>query len=149
MKRPYLVVYEYGQGAVWAYVTARSGSEVERQFPELKIVKEPPDWMSRSERSRLKRTMTFDIDQKEGLLRKILEQRDRHDRRHASDGPDATALGDRRGPPTASSFAVFASGSRKRVLRLRRRPSGTPLRSRQRPPRADSHVGLRRSPAWW
>ena len=75
MKERFLVVYDYGQGGVWAFIAARSRSEVERRFPELTVVPETPPWMSRDQLAEIKRTMSFDIDHGEGVLAKILEMR--------------------------------------------------------------------------
>jgi hypothetical protein len=41
MRRPYLVAADYGQGAVWAFVVAESEELIEREFPELKVVRDP------------------------------------------------------------------------------------------------------------
>lgn len=68
MKKSFLVVYDYGQGGVWAFVKARSRAEIERRFPELEIVDKPPEWMSLAEKKRLKEQMTFDVDQPRGFL---------------------------------------------------------------------------------
>jgi len=49
----FLVVYDYGQGGVWAYITARSSTEIVDRYPELRVVEVPPDWMSEERRARL------------------------------------------------------------------------------------------------
>jgi hypothetical protein len=83
VKNPYLVAYDYGQGAVWAFVVARSEQEIEREFPELTVVREPPVWMDEAQRRRIAARMTFDIDERVvGWLAKVLEERNR-----ASGGP--------------------------------------------------------------
>lgn len=76
LKKKFLVVYDYGQGGVWAYVLARSEDEVMNHFPELQVVHEPPDWMSELELKKLANKMTFDLEKpKEGLLADILTAR--------------------------------------------------------------------------
>jgi hypothetical protein len=62
VKRRFLVVYDYGQGGVWAFLNARSKSEIQARFPQLQVVPEAPLWMSKQELGRLERTMTYDID---------------------------------------------------------------------------------------
>lgn len=42
----FLVVYDYGQGGVWAYVLADSRADILACYPELTVVEGPPSWMS-------------------------------------------------------------------------------------------------------
>lgn len=79
MKQPFLVVYDYGSGGVWAFVVARSREEIEGEFPELTVVQEPPAWMTPRERSRIGKEATYDleVDRTFGLLAEILDARDR------------------------------------------------------------------------
>jgi len=58
-KTTFLVVYDYQTGGVWGFVTAHSASDVEGRFPALKVIGNPPDWMSEEIAGRLDR---FDID---------------------------------------------------------------------------------------
>jgi hypothetical protein len=44
VKRPYLVVHDYGMGGLWAYVWAETPEDVEGTF-EAEVVYEPPDWL--------------------------------------------------------------------------------------------------------
>jgi hypothetical protein len=75
MKRLLLVAYDYGQGAVWAYVLAESRDAIAQGFPELQVVDEPPSWMTDDHRRRLEARME-DIDQPgSGLLGDILKNR--------------------------------------------------------------------------
>lgn len=71
MKQRFLVVYDYGQGGVWAFIHARSREEIKRGFPELDIVDEVPKWMSVDEVAVLEERMTFDIDKPRGWLAKV------------------------------------------------------------------------------
>lgn len=71
MKKPFLVVHDYGQGGVWAFIHARSREEIERRFPELDIVDEVPKWMSVDEVAVLEERMTFDLDKPRGWLAKV------------------------------------------------------------------------------
>ncbi len=67
-----LVAYDYGQGAVWAYVTARSADAVAAEFPELTIVGSPPEWLTEAESRRL---AVLELDKPSGLLADILRNR--------------------------------------------------------------------------
>lgn len=62
MKQSFLVVYEYGQGGVWAYVSARSKADIVSRYSQLTVVDKPPRWMTAAQRKRLQQTMRFDID---------------------------------------------------------------------------------------
>lgn len=78
MKKPFLVAYDYGQGAVWAFIRAESQEEIERDFPELKVIDDPPGWLDGPRRKRMEETMTFDIDERTvGLLAELIDDRDR------------------------------------------------------------------------
>ena len=68
----YLVVYDYGTGGLWAYVTASSETEILEAFPELEVVHEQPGWMGDAERGRLD---VLDIQRPSGLLTQILADR--------------------------------------------------------------------------
>ncbi len=77
MKRPVLVVYDYGSGGVWAHVLAESPEEVEREFPELKAVTPRPSWMTDDEEGRIASEATYDLhaDRSFGLLAEIIDRR--------------------------------------------------------------------------
>jgi hypothetical protein len=75
LKKRYLVVYDYGKGGVWAYVEADSAREIQKKFPELTVVQEPPSWMTEEYRNRLL-ARTYDIDESNfGLLADLIDQR--------------------------------------------------------------------------
>ena len=74
-KTSFLVVYDYGQGGVWAFVEATSKDDLLRRFPELQVFDSQPSWMSESEVTRIRRTSTYDIDRPAGLLRDLIAQR--------------------------------------------------------------------------
>ena len=74
-KRPFLVVYDYGQGGVWAYVKALSKDDILRRFLELQVVETRPEWMSEAHLARVRRTNTLDIDRPSGLLSDLLADR--------------------------------------------------------------------------
>ncbi len=68
----FLVVYDYGQGPVWAYVRAPSAGDITTAFPELSVVEHPPEWLDESERKRLP---TLRLDHPTGLLADLLDSR--------------------------------------------------------------------------
>ena len=74
--RRYWVVYEYGQGGVWAVVAARSAEEIRAHFPELGLVADRPGWMSDDLAARLEANV-LDLDRPTGLLADLLAERAR------------------------------------------------------------------------
>ncbi len=62
MKRGYLVLHDYGMGGIWAYVLAESEDRVRREFPDFKVVPEPPSWMTEQVLSDVKKRLTLDVD---------------------------------------------------------------------------------------
>jgi hypothetical protein len=62
MKQKYLVVYDYGMGGVWAFITARSKDDILTKFPELTIVDKPPFSMSEEHLRAIEKRSSFDID---------------------------------------------------------------------------------------
>jgi hypothetical protein len=42
--RRFLVAYDYGMGAGWAFVVAASADEIRSMFPELTVFEQPPAW---------------------------------------------------------------------------------------------------------
>lgn len=77
MKRSFLVVYDYGQGGVWAFINATSRAEIKRRFPEFEVFDKPPGWMSADVLARLSERMTFDIDDPRGWLADVVAERKR------------------------------------------------------------------------
>ena len=65
MKKAFLVLYDYGQGGVWAYLLADSIDEIRRKFPQLRVYERPPDWMDHAEAESLRVSMTIDNDSRE------------------------------------------------------------------------------------
>lgn len=78
-KRPFLAVYDYAQGGVWAIVSARSERDIKARFPEFEIFDRPPTWMSDGDLSRLNARMKFDIGKPRGWLAEV--ERSRRSRR--------------------------------------------------------------------
>lgn len=80
MKRGFLVLYDYGQGGVWAFINAKSRAEIKGRFPELEVVDERPRWMSGEVLARIREKMTFDIDSPQGWLADFVAERKRRGR---------------------------------------------------------------------
>ena len=61
-KKQFLVVYNYGQGGVWAIIYAHSRLEIAKKYPQLKIYRFKPFWMNRVTYNKIKTTMALDIN---------------------------------------------------------------------------------------
>ena len=73
MKQRFLVVFDYGQGGLWAYVWADSAEAIGERFPELEGFRRAPDWMTPEVQEQLR---TYDLDDDpRGLLAEILKWR--------------------------------------------------------------------------
>ena len=78
MMKEFLVAYDYGQGAVWAYVSAESREQIETLFPELTIVDKKPSWLAESAEERIRSNPYFRLDVYDagvGFLADILRSR--------------------------------------------------------------------------
>jgi hypothetical protein len=62
MKQPYLVVYDYDTGGIWAVIYANSPEQILAKYPELKIMEPPPDWMVGTKAREIAESTIFDID---------------------------------------------------------------------------------------
>jgi hypothetical protein len=84
MKRDFLVVYDYGQGGIWAMVRAQSKRQIEQRFPELRVHLRRPGWMTADYEESIRRRSSLDIDQPRGLLAQLLSNREKDKPRAAS-----------------------------------------------------------------
>ena len=81
MKRPFLCVYDYGQGGVWLLIDARTPAEIQKAYPELKAFADRPDWMKETEKAEYvasieKSGRHYDIDKEpDGWLKTLCEKR--------------------------------------------------------------------------
>ena len=66
-KRTFLCVYDYGTGGVWALISARSKTEVNRVFPEFEVVDQRPSWLTDEEYAKLELRLDVD-DRRPGWL---------------------------------------------------------------------------------
>ena len=72
MKKKFLVSYDYGMGAVWAIIKARSREEILKKYPPLQVHDKRPPWMSWFLYKRIEFKDTYDIDDEpRGWLAKI------------------------------------------------------------------------------
>jgi hypothetical protein len=62
MKTPYLAVYSYGTGGVWANIAAHSKEEIKAKYPVLKVFDTRPSWMLESDYESIVSTSSLDID---------------------------------------------------------------------------------------
>lgn len=62
MKKRHLVVYDYGTGGVWAFISANSPWEILSKYPKLEVLERRPAWMSKAEYDHILARNTFDID---------------------------------------------------------------------------------------
>jgi hypothetical protein len=62
MKKPYLAVYDYGQGGVWAVIYARTKEGILRKYPALQVFDARPAWMTEHEFETYRSNRSCDID---------------------------------------------------------------------------------------
>lgn len=75
-KKSILVCYDYGMGGLWAFIDARSESEILERYPELTVVHERPQWMSDQDVDNILSTEHHDLDgQPFGVLNVLLSDR--------------------------------------------------------------------------
>lgn len=62
LKREYLVAYDYGSGAIWSVVAARSPTHIAEKFPELMVYEEKPPWMSKNQYEEIRKSGVVDLE---------------------------------------------------------------------------------------
>ena len=68
----FLVVYDYGQGGVWARIKASTPEEITTKYPFLEVMLLRPSWMDDGLYNRLE---TFDIEQPPtGWVAEVVEE---------------------------------------------------------------------------
>jgi len=66
------VLYDYGQGVLWAIVRARSSDEIRARYPQLQVYDAPPEALDESARERVRCAGIQDIDgPPEGWLKEL------------------------------------------------------------------------------
>jgi hypothetical protein len=61
-KQRFLVVYDYGQGGIWAFIWAQSADDIHEKFRDLKVPDTMPSWLTGEDLATTEQNMTFDID---------------------------------------------------------------------------------------
>ena len=74
-KHPYLTVYDYGGGGVWAIVRSPDKKSIQRKYPILDVLDERPRWMSDDVYATIAERNLYDIDDEAaGVLQFMLEE---------------------------------------------------------------------------
>jgi hypothetical protein len=61
-KKRFLIAYNYGMGAAWGVIAARSEEEIIRRYPELEVCRTQPEWMTGDLYDRIVDVNSYDID---------------------------------------------------------------------------------------
>ncbi len=78
-KQPFLAVYEYGAGGVWAIVRSPDKRSIERKYPVLDVLDQRPLWMSDDHYAQIAERNLYDIDDEPAaVLQFMLEEIQRH-----------------------------------------------------------------------
>ena len=76
MKKRFLVCYDYGQGGVWALVSASSAAAIRTQYPELDVADGIPEWVTLEVMTRWWQH-TYDLDAPpSGMLARLIQSRE-------------------------------------------------------------------------
>ena len=67
-KTTFLAAHDYGMGGIWVLIDADSPEQIERLYPQLKVVHARPDWLNDEQLDRIRRHLHFDIDAPAGWL---------------------------------------------------------------------------------
>jgi hypothetical protein len=62
-KRTFLVVYDYGQGGLWAFVDASSPAEIENRFSALQVISHRQHWFTPDEQRLIAESDHYNIDE--------------------------------------------------------------------------------------
>lgn len=60
--REFYVLYDYGQGGLWAILVAESAEQVRERFPQLKIFEEAPAVLAPGVLDRIRQSGVFRLD---------------------------------------------------------------------------------------
>jgi hypothetical protein len=73
-KQPFLTVYDYGAGGVWAIVRSPDKKSIQRKYPILDVLDERPRWKSDDLSAEIAERHFYDIDDEPaGVLQFMLE----------------------------------------------------------------------------
>ena len=74
-KHPFLTVYDYSGGGVWAIVRSPDKMSIQRKYPILDVLDERPRWMSDDLYATIAERNLYDIDDEAaGVLQFMLEE---------------------------------------------------------------------------
>ncbi len=74
-KKPFLVVYDYGSGGVWAVIFAVTREQIALKYPRLQVIEVRPLWMTDVEYNQIASKLSFDIDdQPHGWLLSVIKE---------------------------------------------------------------------------
>ncbi len=85
-KTPFLTVYDYGAGGVWAIVISPDKKSIKRKYPLLDVLDGRPLWMDDERYAKIVETNFYDIDDEPaGVLQFMLEEIRHHPDRFHND----------------------------------------------------------------
>ncbi len=70
--QPFLVVYDYGQGGIWWWITASSSVEITKAYRGVRVLEHAPDWWT-PEQDRV--TSRIQVNEPDATLRELLNVR--------------------------------------------------------------------------
>jgi hypothetical protein len=86
LKTPFLTVYDYGAGDVWAIVISPDKKSIERKYPLLDVLDGRPMWMDDACYAKIAEKNLYDIDDEPaGVLQFMLEEISHHPDRFHND----------------------------------------------------------------
>lgn len=62
LTRSFYVLYDYGQGGLWAIIRAQNAEQVRRRYPELEVFESPPEVLSADVLAMIRDRGEFGID---------------------------------------------------------------------------------------
>lgn len=60
--KSFFVLYDYGQGGLWAVIRAQSPEQVQRRYPELEVFEHPPAELSTEVLARIRDQGEIGVD---------------------------------------------------------------------------------------
>jgi hypothetical protein len=67
-KNTYLAAHDYGMGGIWMLIDAESAQQIERTYPDVKVIDNRPPWLNDEVFAKIKAHNHFDIDAPTGYL---------------------------------------------------------------------------------
>jgi len=61
-RKEFLVLYDYGQGGLWAIIRAETAQRIRDRYPQLQVFEERPSFLCADVLADLQRKPTADID---------------------------------------------------------------------------------------